>query len=108
MTPAEFASKALNDKKFLIDVCKNIPEEMIKEQQPENTDGLSEEEKAIRLGGLFAKYFGVAAQNMGYDFGEEELRDECVKGFTKMGLVKKLGFTVRFAKSLAKAGKGQK
>lgn len=108
MTPKEFVTKTLTDKKYLIEVCRHIPDEMIKEQQPEANDDLSEEEKAIRLGSLFAKYFGAAAQDMGLGFGEDDIRDESIEQFKKMGFMKKLSFTVRFAKSLNKAGKAGK
>jgi len=100
MTASEFVKGALTDKAFLVEVCKNIPDEMLKEenqQQPEKKG----------LAPLMARYFYAASQEMGYEFDEAEFAGECdtqIGGLKRFAKIKYLG---RFFKSLAKAGKGK-
>lgn len=100
MTTSEFVSKALDDKDFLVEVCKNIPDEMLQEEveQPEESN----------LGFLMGYYYYPATQAMGYEFDEAEFKAKCESQIGALQGFKKLKYVGRFFKSLKKAGKAKK
>ena len=109
MTSAEFVSKAVSDKNFLVMVCANIPDELLHQKQPEPVRTNDPEQKAAQFGGLYATYLGAAAREMGLGLDESDIRDECVELIgRRMGKLQKIKFSVRFITSLKKAGKGQR
>ena len=100
MTESEFISQALNDKAFLLEVCKNIPDEMLenKDDQTEKKDpGLEMDD-----------FFYEAAYAMGHDFDQDVFKAEFDRQLNALGGFTKLKFIGRFFRSLAKAGKGKK
>ncbi|MDO4796892.1 MAG: hypothetical protein Q4A01_02610 [Coriobacteriales bacterium] len=68
MTANEYVVKAINDNAFLVEICKFIPDEMLQEENPEESQN-----QPGGLGRLMAKYFWPAAQTLGGDFDEAEL-----------------------------------
>ncbi len=99
MTVSEFVSKVIKDRDFLLEVCKNIPEELLKEEQ---------ETESGHFGLAMAKYFYAATQAMGYDFDEAGFGEECERQMNSMGGFAKVKFAGRFIRTLSKADKGKK
>lgn len=100
MTASEFVAKVLKDKGFLLEACKNIPDELLHEENPQ-TEG-------IGLARVMSRYFYGAAQTMGYGFDEGGFEEECVRQIGAMKGFSKAAFTLRFFTTLSKAGKGKK
>lgn len=102
MNAGEFVSKATQDKDFLVEVFKHIPDELLAEQKAKAEAGEANQADT------FATYLWPGAQAMGCDFGKEALLKECEKFFNGLGGFAKLKFVARFAKSMNKAGKAAK
>ena len=100
MTASEFVSMSKEDKVFLVEICKNIPDEMLQEEVE-----LPEEAK---MGFLMDHYYYPASQAMGYEFDAAEFAAECDRQFATLEGFKKLKYFGRFFKSLRKAGKMKK
>ena len=101
MNAAEFVSKATQDKDFLVEVFKHIPDELIAQQSAKA------EAEGANQADTFATYLWPGAQAMGCDFSKEELLAECEKFFNGLGGFAKVKFVARFAKCMSKAGKGK-
>lgn len=100
MTVNEFVSKVIKDRDFLVEVCKNIPDELLQEEQPT--------EPGAGLGALMSKYFFAATQAMELSFDEDEFAAECDRQMNSMSTFAKIKYTGRFIRTLAKLGKGNK
>ncbi|MBQ9068355.1 MAG: hypothetical protein IJ131_04715 [Eggerthellaceae bacterium] len=102
MNAGEFVSKATQDKDFLVEVFKHIPDELLAEQTAKAEAGEANQADTC------ATYIWPGAQAMGCDFSKEELLTECEKFINGLGSLAKIRFVARFAKSMNKAGKTAK
>lgn len=104
MTANEFAAKAINDKAFLAKICEFIPDEMLQEETPEDT----EQQSGGGLAAVMLKYFWPAAQAMGCGFSEDDLEKACKEEVEGLSGFKKAGLLVRFLRSANKVAKARK
>ena len=104
MTAVDFVSRLMSDKAFLLEVCKNIPDELVRDEPAQPDGGNATQDLNLLMG----RYFSAAAQAMGHDFGEDEVSAECGRQLDALGKFAKVRFVVRFLKTLVKAGKGKK
>ena len=100
MTISEFVSKVVNDKAFLLEVCKNIPDDMVQEEN-QQTEG-------IGLARAMSRYYYAAVQAMGYGFDEGDFEAECIRQIGGMKGFSKAKYVMRFFSTLSKTGKGKK
>ena len=109
ITVSEFVSKCISDKAFLLEACKNIPDELIHDGEDEQTTQSAQGgESSDALYKLMGKYFSAASEVMGCSLGEEELKDEFERQVEPLPKFTKVRFIVRFLRTLVKAGKGKK
>ena len=100
MTVSEFVSKVVNDKGFLLEVCKNIPDDLLQEEN-QQTEG-------IGLARVMSRYYYAAAQAMGYGFDESDFEAECIRQIGAMKGFGKAKYIMRFFSTLSKTGKGKR
>ena len=108
-TVSEYVSRLMSDKKFLLEACRNIPDELVQDERaPEGAEDATNEEALENLGNMMGRYFSAASEAMGYGFGEDEVAAECKRQLGALKGFAKVRFIVRFLKTLVKAGKGKK
>ena len=105
MNESEFATKVLKDKSFLLEMVKNIPDELL--NQP-NSEAGGQGQENRNMGEFYSSMFFPAAEAMGYSFNKDALEAEFTRQTDSLSGLAKAGFTFRFFRSLKKAGKGTK
>ena len=96
MMASEFVSKALNDKAFLVEVCKSIPEKLLQKERSE---------ERFDFGRAVGECLYGASRAMGFGFDADEFATEW---WRQVGVLKgseKMRFTARFISSLASTGR---
>ena len=99
MELGEFVSKAMNDRDFLLEVFKQIPDELVNEK---GAMPIAEDEKG-QMGKVFGRYCWPGAQAMGCTFTEDELVAECDRQFGELRGFAKVRFGARAFKVLGMA-----
>ena len=99
MTISEFVTSVIKDRDFLLEVCKNIPDELLQEEQ---------QTESGHFGLAMAKYYYAASKAMGYDFDETAFGEECERQMNSMGGFAKVKYAGRFFRTLSKADKAKK
>ena len=108
-TVSEYVSRLMSDKKFLLEACRNIPDELVQDERAsESTEDAANEQALEDLANMMGRYFSAASEAMGYGFGEDEVAAECKRQLGALKRFAKVRFIVRFLKTLVKAGKGKK
>lgn len=99
MVVKEFVEKAFNDMDFLLEVCKNVPDELLKD------DHKPGECKGTDFGRAVGNLLHGAAEAMGHVFDRESVEGESKRLFDGLDGFGKVRFTSTFIKTLAKASK---
>ena len=102
MTEREFAKKAIRDKNFLFEACRNIPDELLDERENKSA------EETTPLGVLLGIYFAPASKAMGYDCDEATLIDEFLRQTGELKRFAAIRFAARFITAFVKTGKIKK
>lgn len=94
MNVTEYVSRALSDKDFLVDAFRHVPAESLQVQVPESDKG--------DIGKVLTRYLWPLAQDMGYDFGEDELHEECERQAAALKGLAKVRLASRVVRSVTK------
>ena len=106
MDEREFVRRFLDDKKYRIEICRNIPDEVLEAYNEQGEGG--EQGSDQNLGAIFGGMLAPAAAAMGFSFDDAAIVNEVNSQLGSKGDFAKMRFVVSFAKSCKKAGKGQK
>ena len=106
MNEREFASKVINDKKYMVEVFGHIPDEVVDRQVQKGKEQQSGD--AADLGPEMAGFLVPAAEAMGLEFDPAVLAGEVERQIKELSGFGKMKFLMRFATSLKKAGKSGK
>ena len=96
-----FVSQAINDKNFLLEACKHIPEEYLNKSDEGEKQG--EESNPDIMGDLFFP----AAQAMGVETTRDEVNAQFESQIKQLGGFAKMRFMVRLFKTMGKVKKGK-
>ena len=105
MNAHEFVAKMINDKNFLLEACKLIPEEYLDKSSEGKQEGQKEGETSNP--DIFGELFFPAAQAMGIETTQEEINAEVEAQIKALGPFKKMSFMVRLFKTMGKAKKSK-
>ena len=102
MTESEFVSAVLADKKYMVEVFRHIPDEVVEEQARKGKEQAGSGEE---LGANMVEFLAPATEAMGLSFDEAALAAEVDRQVRELSSVGKMKFLMRFATALKKAGK---
>lgn len=99
MELGEFVTKAMSDADFMLEVFKQIPDDMLSK---DGSVPIGEEERG-QMGRVFGRYCWPGAQAMGCTFTADELAAECDRQYNALRGFRKARFGVRAFKMLGMA-----
>ena len=105
MNENEFVSKVIADKKYMVEVFRHIPDEVVGAM---GEKGQEQSEDAVDVGASMVEFLGPATDAMGLDFDKSALAAEVQRQIEGLSDFGKIGFVLRFTKAMKKAGKGGK
>ena len=101
MDATELANKIFDDKGFLVEAFKHMPEDMVNKFSEEHAG-----EEGI-ICEMLGEYMMPYVEDEGLDISKEDIVSACEERYDKLNAFKIIGFGLYVAKSLSKAGFGK-